>query len=335
MCALAVNIASPSGWKVDGFTLALLGLLILIPIAERVRKVKVTKFAEIDVGEKVIEEIEKVGALVEDELVAREDRAEAEEAEDAIDETEQDLRTVERHRANPRTIRQIVWVDDNPDGNRIEIAVLRRRFKVETARSTAAGLAAIGDPDETAVISDAVRGEAGESNLRAGLDLIEALQDRHPQVPVYVYCGQETAEKYAQPLKDGGAKVVTASFDELSRVIRADARASFEAEVGALLEAVGAVSEQEAGIDFLLDLPGVRVAVEAKDYRRTPKAAALDRTMDLLAETIRLDKAEAGLVVVPKDVFDPAQRERAKARGVRLVAVGELLQELKALSRPD
>jgi hypothetical protein len=73
-------------------------------------------------------------------------------------------------------------------------------------------------------ISDAVREERGETNHDAGVEFLRAVKKQFPQVAVYIYCGPGTVELQGQALENAGAELVTASWTELARVLKADAR---------------------------------------------------------------------------------------------------------------
>jgi len=310
--ALLVHLTNVWSWTVDGWTLALLGVLLLIPVAERLRKFKVGKYLEAEFTERFEHDLDRLGQWV---------------GELNEESPEPDTSIVEWARPDPdafkKTIRTIVWVDDQPAGNRIEIADLSRRFEVITATSTSEGLKKIARPEETAVITDAVRVEEGTENLRAGVELLEMLREQHPGVPAYVYCGQRTVDDYAEPLEAAGARIVTASFPELTRVLRADARASLEAEVAAILDEHGEVKSQTEDVDFIVGLGGSRIGIEAKDYPRTRKRTAVDSAAQLLSQAIGKGQVDKGWVVTPRDGFVDAQRERTPP-GVELISIADL-----------
>ena len=312
--ALVVNMTGLWGWDVDGTTFALIGVLLLIPVAERLRKFKVGKYFEAEFAEKVENELDHLGRWVSglNELATT-----------PPEENAPEVATAAAAAGGAKTIRRIVWVDDEPDGNRLEIAELSRRFIVVTATSTKAGLAKISNPEETAIISDAVRVEAGETNHQAGVDLIEAVKESYPAIPVYVYCGQSTVDEHAEPLELAGARIVTASFAELTRVVRADARATFEAEVATILAAHGEVESQPNGLDFVLVGDVGRIGVKAKDYRRTPKRVPLDAAVGLLGASVDKGEIDEGWLIAPRDAFIDTQRERVPD-GVRLLSIEQL-----------
>jgi hypothetical protein len=201
-----------------------------------------------------------------------------------------------------------VWVDDRPESNTLEAAELRRRFDVVQVTSTDEGIAEVAkDPSSTAVITDAVRG----ADLNAGGALIEALARRFPQVPVYVYCGPGSVAQQADDLIARGARMVTASWSELAQRLRRDAAVGFEAAVGDTLRQVAdEVERQRHGVDFVATMGEVRIAVEAKDWRRTPKAEFFDRALAQVAGAIESGDATAGVIVSPVPAAGRAQLER-------------------------
>jgi CheY-like chemotaxis protein len=272
---LVVNVTSVFGWTIDATSVGLIGVLLLVPIAEHLRKLKIgsveAEFAEtVDyLGRRVAEFTD----------LATEPSEQTPDPSRILGDDDQEPPS--------RAINRIVWVDDQPAGNRLEVAEMQRRFYVVTATSTAEGLSQVSkSPDDTAVITDAVRTEGGKESFNAGRKLIEALRQRYGAIPVYVFCGQGTAEDYAEPLVRAGARIVTASFTELARKVRADARMFFMRNVVATLGEVGRVEAQDHGIDFFVRLGEKRIGVEAKDYHRTRELHAVDRAVQQLADAI-------------------------------------------------
>ncbi len=320
-------------WRVDVPVFALAGILLVIPIADRVHKLRVGKYIEAEFNE-LKSRVDHFGIDVSnlrDQTFSPDESPTTSPGDSALPAESDSL----AEEGVARTIRQIVWVDDAPAGNRLEINELERRFDVITATSTKQGLSKITTPDATMVITDAVRVEAGNVNYEAGLELINALRERYPAVPVYVYCGQDTVEAHSQALETAGARLITSSFTELARQIRADARSSFEAEVAAMLREMGEVSSQDAGVDFVVTIAGRRIGVEAKDYRRTPKGGPFDAAINRLVEAIEAGKIDLGILVTPRDVVVAKQRERTPAT-VEILSVDELPHafEQTALAQP-
>jgi DNA-binding response OmpR family regulator len=78
----------------------------------------------------------------------------------------------------------ILWVDDHPSNNQLEIAAFKQHgIAVHLARSTEDGLKLIAMNRYPLVISDLGRGE----DRLAGLKMIEAMKQREITVPVVIY----------------------------------------------------------------------------------------------------------------------------------------------------
>ncbi len=84
----------------------------------------------------------------------------------------------------PGALATILWVDDHPSNNRLEIAAFRqRRLAVHLAESTADALKLMAMNRYSLLISDLGRGE----DRLAGLKMIAALKERRMTVPVIIY----------------------------------------------------------------------------------------------------------------------------------------------------
>lgn len=96
----------------------------------------------------------------------------------------------------PGTVEQMVgksilWVDDNPDNNRLAMRALSKlRLDVVQETSTESGLAAMGRRNFDLVISDMGRG----TNMNAGYDLLEAIRAAGNKVPFFIFAGSDTPE---------------------------------------------------------------------------------------------------------------------------------------------
>jgi CheY-like chemotaxis protein len=125
--------------------------------------------------------------------------------------------------ASAETPRRVLWVDDRPENNALEIARLRDTgVDVVTASSTAQGLDLLLGRHlaVAAVITDMGRLEGGIYDQRAGLALTERMRAAGLSVPVFVYTssrGLRTARAEAQR---AGAEGATASSFELFEFLR-------------------------------------------------------------------------------------------------------------------
>jgi DNA-binding NtrC family response regulator len=84
----------------------------------------------------------------------------------------------------PDALATILWVDDHPSNNRLEIAAFKQhRIAVHLAESTEDALKLVAMNRYALLISDLGRGD----DRLAGLKMIEAMQNRGMTVPVIIY----------------------------------------------------------------------------------------------------------------------------------------------------
>jgi CheY-like chemotaxis protein len=116
----------------------------------------------------------------------------------------------------------ILWVDDNPDANALELAKLRDDgLEVLLARSTAEAMDVLSlRRGVRAVVTDLGRSEDGEFRSHAGLALLRQLHEAEQDQPVLVYTSARRAELDRQDALDAGAVIVTASPTELFAALR-------------------------------------------------------------------------------------------------------------------
>jgi CheY-like chemotaxis protein len=116
----------------------------------------------------------------------------------------------------------ILWVDDSPDDNALELAKLRDDgLEVLLARSTAEAMDVLSlRRGIRAIITDLGRSEDGEFRSHAGLALLRQLHEAEQDQPVLVYTSAARVELDRQDALDAGAAVVTASPIELFAALR-------------------------------------------------------------------------------------------------------------------
>ena len=109
--------------------------------------------------------------------------------------------------------RGILWVDDKPSNNAIEIAQLRQQgVDVKQARSTEEAMALLDAKDLFAgVISDMGRFEGGGFQAHAGLSLLRAMREAGLDLPFIVYTSRRSADRAAENVKAAGGDGATAS----------------------------------------------------------------------------------------------------------------------------
>jgi len=196
---------------------------------------------------------------------------------------------------------------------------------VLTAVSTSDGLDLVAEaPGRTLVITDAMRIEGGRRNVHAGMELIGELRESHPEVPVVVFAGPDTVRHFRPVFLEAGARDVTDRFVELADVVATTARQRFRAIVGQAVGGAGGAPDERPPQAWILELRGgTRVRVEARDWRRTPTASAVDRVWARAERLIQEGHVARVVVVVPVDRVLPRQKERAP-QGASVVALAQL-----------
>jgi CheY-like chemotaxis protein len=116
----------------------------------------------------------------------------------------------------------VLWVDDDPEANTLELAKLRDDgLEVLLARSTAEAMDVLSlRRGVRAIVTDLGRAEDGEFRSHAGLALLRQLHEAEQAQPVLVYTSSRRVELDRQDALDAGAIVVTSSPIELFAAMR-------------------------------------------------------------------------------------------------------------------
>jgi CheY-like chemotaxis protein len=116
----------------------------------------------------------------------------------------------------------VLWVDDNPEANTLELAKLRDDgVEVLLARSTAEAMDVLSlRRGVGAIVTDMGRTEDGEFRSHAGLALLRQLHEAEQAQPVLVYTSTRRVELDRQDALDAGATTVTSSPTELFAALR-------------------------------------------------------------------------------------------------------------------
>jgi CheY-like chemotaxis protein len=116
----------------------------------------------------------------------------------------------------------ILWVDDDPAANTLELAKLRDDgVEVLLARSTAEAMDVLSlRRGVRAIVTDLGRAEDGEFRSHAGLALLRQLHEAEQDQPVVVYTAARRVELDRQDALDAGAAAVTSSPTELFAALR-------------------------------------------------------------------------------------------------------------------
>jgi CheY-like chemotaxis protein len=116
----------------------------------------------------------------------------------------------------------VLWVDDNPEANTLELAKLRDDgVEVLIARSTAEAMDVLSlRRGVGAIVTDMGRTEDGEFRSHAGLALLRQLHEAEQSQPVLVYTSTRRVELDRRDALDAGATIVTSSPTELFAALR-------------------------------------------------------------------------------------------------------------------
>ncbi|MBP2334148.1 CheY-like chemotaxis protein [Saccharothrix coeruleofusca] len=112
---------------------------------------------------------------------------------------------------------RVLWVDDHPENNVLEIAQLQDNgVRVDSATSTREGLELFATNRYRLVVTDMARAEV----VDAGVRLATALRELDPTVPIVVYCGARAKRTLGARAIAAGANAVTNSPWELTEHFR-------------------------------------------------------------------------------------------------------------------
>jgi CheY-like chemotaxis protein len=116
----------------------------------------------------------------------------------------------------------VLWVDDHPEGNALEIAKLRDDdVEVLQARSTSEAMDVLTlRRGVQVVITDLGRSEGGEYRPHAGMALMRQLREAGFELPVLVYTSPRGVARDREDSLAAGAVRVTASPTELFAALR-------------------------------------------------------------------------------------------------------------------
>jgi len=122
----------------------------------------------------------------------------------------------------PVRSRAILWVDDKPSNNALEIAQLKSRgIDVVPALSTADALACLAGRDFGAVVSDMGRREDGQYRGDAGMQLLTELRRQDPDIPFMIYtAARRVGPTHAAVVAAGGDGATASPVELLEWVAR-------------------------------------------------------------------------------------------------------------------
>jgi CheY-like chemotaxis protein len=117
---------------------------------------------------------------------------------------------------NTPTLTSVLWVDDNPKNNSYFIEQIEQHnVHVDLALTTEEGLKLLKKRRYSVVLSDMGRFENGTENPTAGVALVKAIRATDSQIPIYIHCSAQAAEKFGSDALTAGANAVSASPTQL------------------------------------------------------------------------------------------------------------------------
>jgi CheY-like chemotaxis protein len=115
----------------------------------------------------------------------------------------------------------VLWVDDNPENNAIEIERLRQAdVSVRTVLSTDEAVHAHSRRRFALIVSDMARREDGRMVADAGVKLVQQVRSGDAETPIVIYSASAGVSRYGAAAREAGANVVTSSAYELFREFR-------------------------------------------------------------------------------------------------------------------
>jgi len=112
--------------------------------------------------------------------------------------------------------RTILWVDDNPQGNRFEIQALEALgIRVDTALSTEEGLQKLMFGNYEVAITDLTRGR----DTKAGLKFIEEAKPAYPRLKIVVYSSRRGEPQYERAYQLGAVGATYVPTHLVNRII--------------------------------------------------------------------------------------------------------------------
>jgi CheY-like chemotaxis protein len=142
------------------------------------------------------------------------------ELEDRVGPTVADDADVAEDEPEPRGA-GVLWVDDNPANNAIEVERLRQAdVSVRTVLSTDEAVRAHSHRRFALIVSDMARSEDGHMVADAGVELVRQVRSGDADTPIVIYSASAGVSRYGAAAREAGANVVTSSAYELFREFR-------------------------------------------------------------------------------------------------------------------
>jgi CheY-like chemotaxis protein len=111
---------------------------------------------------------------------------------------------------------RILWVDDNPSRNAIQVDKLTKDgISIEIATTTAQAVEKFEGQDYDLIISDMLRIENGAIRSDAGIQLATKIRERDPKIPIFIFTTYQSNYKLKERAQSAGINTITNSTVEL------------------------------------------------------------------------------------------------------------------------
>jgi CheY-like chemotaxis protein len=120
----------------------------------------------------------------------------------------------------PASERRILWVDDYPSNNAIQIDKLRSEgWSIELATTTSQALEMIAIQKYNLIISDMGRRENGERRPMAGIQLAEKIRATDSKIPIFIFTTHQALTRFKAGVEKAKIDLITNSTVELYQQI--------------------------------------------------------------------------------------------------------------------
>lgn len=124
---------------------------------------------------------------------------------------------------HPQLLNTILWVDDVPKNNSYFIDQLAKsEISVDLALSTSEGIAKFERGAYRFIISDMGRVEGGLFHPYAGIDLLQTIRKKDPNIPFIIFTTHRNAQEFGKKAKSLGATAITSSHTDLFAILKLD-----------------------------------------------------------------------------------------------------------------
>lgn len=125
---------------------------------------------------------------------------------------------------NQTKVKSILWVDDHPKNNSLDIENLEKKgIEVVLSFTTDDALKKLTSSKTfDRIISDMSRRMNGKYEDKAGINLLKAVRSQGKDTPFLIYCTENSVLRYKQEAIESGVTIITSSSTELMKALQLD-----------------------------------------------------------------------------------------------------------------